>query len=250
MEQAISSHVYSTINIGGNEIPFITDAVVTTWIIMAVIMILVLLLTRNLKPVPTTRGQKAVEAVVGLVDNLCANQLGKRGKAFVPYIGTLLLYLAFANTCALFNILPSGDFWVWVTGNPEMAHFEYSIHAPTRNFNVTLALAVMTIVVVIGAEFKYKGAKGVLRSFYQPTPVSGFIKILDVVTRPLSLCLRLFGNIMGATIVMTLIYSALPVVLPAAVGIYFELFDGFLHAYVFVFLTLIYLTESVETEEA
>ncbi len=64
--------------------------------------------------------------------------------------------------------------------------------------------------------------------------------------RPMSLCLRLFGNILGGYISMTLLYGALPLVMPAIVGLYFDLFDGGLKAYIFVFLMSLYLTEAVE----
>ena len=248
MEGEINAHVYMYITIAGKQIPFITDAVVVTWVLMAIIMVGVLLLTRNLKTVPTGR-QKFVEMVVEQINNLCANQLGKYGKVFAPYIGTVLIYLAFSNLCGLFNIFPTGETLAAVFNNPALANFHFSMHPPTKNFNVTLCLAVMSIVLVIGTEFRYMGIKGWLRSFYTPTPISGFVKILDFFVRPLSLCLRLFGNIMGGTIVMALVYSAIPLILPAIIAVYFDLFDGLLQAYVFVFLTMIYLSEALEEAE-
>lgn len=249
MEHAIQSQEYVSITLFGHRIAFITDAVVVTWIIMAVIMIAVLLLTRKLEMVPTG-GQKIAEALVSFVNKLCADNLGHHWRPFAPYMGTVLLYLAFSNVCAIFNLLPSGETMASLTGNNEWLHKALSLHPPTKNFNVTLCLALMSIILVVGAEFRYKGIKGWAQGFYKPTPISGFIKVLDLFTRPLSLCLRLFGNIMGGTIVMALLYSALPIALPIIGAIYFDLFDGLLQAYVFVFLTLIYLSEAVETEEA
>lgn len=248
MEHAINSHVYVYITLFGKQIPFITDAVVVTWIIMAVIMALTLVLTRNLKTVPTG-GQRLLEIGVEALNDLCKNQIGPHWRTFAPYLGTVILFLGFSNICAIFNILPSGSTLAAIFGNPALESFELSIHPPTKNFSVTLCLALMSIAVVIWAEFRFKGPRGWLHSFYRPTPISGFIKILDTFTRPLSLCLRLFGNIMGGTIVMTLLYSALPWFFPAFAAIYFDLFDGLLQAYVFVFLTSIYLSEAVETQE-
>jgi F-type H+-transporting ATPase subunit a len=106
----------------------------------------------------------------------------------------------------------------------------------------------MTMAIVVFSEFRYKGIKGWLRGFYQPLPINGFVKVLDYVTRPTSLCLRLFGNMLGGFIVMHLLYYAFPLAAPAFVGIYFDLFDGLLQAYVFVFLTMIYIQEASETE--
>jgi F-type H+-transporting ATPase subunit a len=79
-----------------------------------------------------------------------------------------------------------------------------------------------------------------------PVPVMLPFNILEYFIKPLSLALRLFGNILGAFIVMELIYMALPVVAPAALSLYFDLFDGVLQAYVFMLLTSLYIAEAVE----
>lgn len=248
MDSAIVPHVFVYITVFGKQVPFITDAVVVTWLIMAVIMVSVLVLTRNLKTVPTG-SQKFVETVVDGINGMCRTQLGPHWRTFAPYIGTVLIYLAFANLIALFSIFPSGSTLAAIFHNPSLENLDLALHPPTKNFNVTLCLAIMSIVVFIWAEFRFMGVKGWLRSFYKPTPISGFIKILDFFVRPMSLCLRLFGNVIGATIVMTLIYSSMPLILPAIVSVYFELFDGLLQAYVFVFLTMIYISEALEEEE-
>ena len=247
MEGAIRSHIYAYITLFGRRIPFITDAVVVTWIIMAVVMVAVLVLTRRLETVPTG-AQRLVEAAVGAINSMCKAQIGPHWRTFSPYLGTVILYLGLSNICAIFNVIPSGSALAALTGNPALAHFEFAIHPPTKNFNVTLCLALMSLIVVFLAEFRFRGVKGFFHSFYKPTPISGFIKILDMFTRPLSLCLRLFGNIMGGTIVMALLYSALPWFIPVVGALYFDLFDGLLQAYVFVFLTMIYISEAVEEE--
>ncbi|MBR5116833.1 MAG: F0F1 ATP synthase subunit A, partial [Lachnospiraceae bacterium] len=82
--------------------------------------------------------------------------------------------------------------------------------------------------------------------FTQPIVIVTPFNILDLVTRPLSLCMRLFGNVLGAFVIMKLIEQVLPVFLPAVFSVYFDLFDGLLQAYVFVFLTSLYIKEAVE----
>lgn len=248
MSEAIQTHSYMSINIGGREVPFITDAVVMMFVITAILCIAIVLVTRNLQTVPTG-AQKAAEIFIDFIENLSKQQIGKNYKGFVPFLSTLLLFILTSNIIAIFNIIPSGDVWSKIFGNPALESFELSIHPPTRNFNVTLCLALVTIVVVIGTEFKYMGVKGWLQSFYKPSPIFIFIKILDYIVRPMSLCLRLFGNILGGYIVMTLLYQAFPFLLPAVIGVYFDLFDGGLQAYVFVFLTMLYLSEAVEPIE-
>jgi F-type H+-transporting ATPase subunit a len=71
---------------------------------------------------------------------------------------------------------------------------------------------------------------------------------MEYVTKPLSLCLRLFGNIVAAFLIMELIYHFLPPV-AAPFAAYFDFFDGILQAYIFVFLTVLYIGDAVEIED-
>ena len=72
------------------------------------------------------------------------------------------------------------------------------------------------------------------------------INILELVTRPLSLCMRLFGNVLGAFVIMELIKMVVPVIIPSIFSLYFDFFDGFIQAYVFVFLTSLFIAEATE----
>ncbi len=249
MEKMIETHVYKSIEVGGKSVPFITDAVVTMWIVMAAIIIVALILSRKLKPIPQG-GQKLAELYVEFITNLTKTNIGPHHyKPYTSYIGTVFIFLIFSNVVAIFNIIPSGRTLAALFGNPALEHFEFGLHPPTKNFNVTLCLAIISIIVVIISEFKYRGIKGWLKSWYTPSVISAFIKVLDYIVRPMSLCLRLFGNILGAFIVMMLIYSSMPPLAPAVVGLYFDIFDGCLQAYVFIFLTMLYIAEAVEEVE-
>jgi F-type H+-transporting ATPase subunit a len=72
--------------------------------------------------------------------------------------------------------------------------------------------------------------------------------ILDYIIRPASLCLRLFGNMLGGFIIMQLIAAVIPVFVPPLFSLYFDFFDGLIQALVFSFLTTLFLSEAVETE--
>ena len=72
------------------------------------------------------------------------------------------------------------------------------------------------------------------------------INILEIFIRPLSLCMRLFGNVLGAFVIMELVKLVVPVGVPAILSLYFDVFDGLIQAYVFVFLTSLYISEAVE----
>ena len=114
---------------------------------------------------------------------------------------------------------------------------------------VTAAMAIMSIVIVEYNAFKDKGFAGRLKSFTKPIWIVTPINILEVFTKPLSLCMRLFGNVVGAFAIMELLKAVVPLVVPVVFSLYFDIFDGLLQAYIFVFLTAIYLQEAVEDEE-
>ena len=88
--------------------------------------------------------------------------------------------------------------------------------------------------------------KGFLKSFAEPAPIMLPINILEVVIRPTSLCMRLFGNVLGSYVVMKLLEFICPAVLPIPFSLYFDFFDGFIQAYVFVFLTSLFIKEAIE----
>jgi len=228
--EAMESHNIFTINLFGLKIP-VSDAIVSMWVIMVVMIILAIILTRKLTLVPGKK-QNVVETVVETINNMVKDAIGvHHWKAFAPYLGTIVLFLIFANTISIFNIIPGEGF---------------KLRPPTRNINVTACLAVMSICVVAFAGIRYKKVNGWLKSFVEPTPVMLPFKILEYFIKPTSLALRLYGNILGAFIVMELIYMAMPAIVPAALSIYFDLFDGILQAYVFMFLTSLYIAEALE----
>lgn len=81
---------------------------------------------------------------------------------------------------------------------------------PTKDLNVTAALAIMSIVVILGAGIRYRGVGGWLKSYAEPMPILLPINVLEIFIRPLSLCMRLFGNVLGAFVVMELIKAVVP----------------------------------------
>ena len=211
-----------TIHIGNFNIP-IAESTVITWVIMAILLVLCIFLTRGLKVKNVGKRQLVAESIVGWLEKFVIGMTGEEGKAFVPYLCSVLLYIGFANLIGLCGVKP-----------------------PTKDLNVTAALAVMSIVLVQYAGIHKKGFKGWLKSFTQPMAIVTPINILELFIKPLSLCMRLFGNVLGAFVIMELLKSLIPVVLPVPFSFYFDIFDGLIQAYVFVFLTSLYIKEAVE----
>lgn len=104
----------------------------------------------------------------------------------------------------------------------------------------------MSIILIEYAGFHKKGGKGWLKSFAEPMPIILPINILEIFIRPVSLCMRLFGNVLGSFVVMELIKMVVPVIVPVPFSLYFDIFDGLIQAYVFVFLTSLFIKEAIE----
>ncbi|MFQ7747223.1 MAG: F0F1 ATP synthase subunit A [Eubacteriales bacterium] len=155
---------------GGIPVP---ESVVVTWGIMLFLVLLSIICTRRLKKVPG-KAQLVAEMFVGFINKFTKNTLGEHWKPFAAYFGTIGLYIGCANLIGMFGITP-----------------------PTKDLNVTAALAIMSAALIYGASFRYHGFKGGLHKFVEPMPLLAPINVMEVVIRPLSLCMRLFGNVLS-----------------------------------------------------
>ena len=159
MEELNCKTVFELPVLGG-----ISESVVVTWIIMAVLVGLSLILVRNLKVENPGKVQLALEAAIDWATDFFEGILGKGNKRYIPYLITVLLYLAF--------------------------------QPPTKDLNVTAALAVMSMCLIEYSGIHKNGMKHWVKHFAKPVPVVAPIMILEIFIRPLSLCMRLFGNML------------------------------------------------------
>ena len=204
---------------GGIPVP---ESTVVTWGIMAIVVLLCIIFVRNLKVVPEGP-QVYVEALVGFIYGFIGDLLGEKGKRYIPFLGTVLIYLCCANISGFFRVAP-----------------------PTKDLNVTAGLAIISLFLIVFSGIREKGLKGYLFSYAEPMPMMIPVNLLELITRPLSLCMRLFGNILGGFVLMELITFAAPAIVPLPFSCYFDFFDGLLQAYVFVLLTSLFINESIE----
>ena len=122
----------------------------------------------------------------------------------------------------------------------------FGFKPPTKDLNVTIALAVMSMCLIDYSGIHKNGLKHWVKHFAKPVPFVAPIMVLEIVIRPLSLCMRLFGNVLGAFVIMELLKIVAPAIIPIPFSFYFDIFDGFLQAYVFVFLTALFMNEEQE----
>ena len=208
------------INIGGVGIH---ESVIVTLFISILLLVLGLVLTSGFRVENPSRRQLAVESFVLWLQKFFEGPLSPKGKRYAPYMMTIACYVALANIFYVFGIKP-----------------------PTKDLTVTAALAVMSIVLVQMAGIQTKGVKGWLHSFLEPMPAMLPMNILELFIKPVSLCMRLFGNVLGAFIIMCRIEGLVRIIVPVPFSLYFDFFDGLIQVYVFTLLTSMYIAEAVE----
>lgn len=204
---------------GGIPVP---ESCVMTWIIMAVLVIASIIMVKRLKTVPTG-AQCLLEKLICWLDNFFLEILGPKGKRYLWFLETIIIYIAISNLVGLFGLRP-----------------------PTKDFTVTLALGLISIVLIQFSGIREKGVKNWLRSFKEPMWLMLPMNLLELIIKPVSLCMRLFGNVLGAFVVMELIKLFVPVGIPVIFSFYFDVFDGLIQAYIFVFLTSLFMSEAME----
>ena len=220
LEELNCETVFTIPVLGGMEV---AESTVITWVIMAFIVLLSIWLTRDLKVNQISKRQAVAEFIVTWLQNFVRGMIGEEAKEYVPYLVSVLIYIALSNVIGLFGLKP-----------------------PTKDLNVTVALSLMSIILIEASGIRKKGVKKWFKSFAEPVAVIAPINVLEIFIRPLSLYMRLFGNVLGAFVIMELIKQILPVGLPLPFSFYFDIFDGLIQAYVFVFLTSLFIKEAVE----
>jgi len=199
----------------------ITETVVNAWAIMAFLLIAGLVLARSLTLNPGKR-QVWAELLVNGLRGLVESAMGRDKVGFTPYMGALALFIFFANISGLLGVRP-----------------------PTSDLNVTLGLALLTFVLIQFYGFKSRGL-GYLKGFAEPIFLFAPMNLMGELARPVSLAVRLFGNVLGGSIIMALIYSILPVALPVPFHLYFDLFIGLLQTFIFVMLTMVFVALAMD----
>ena len=211
----------------GNKTLIITDAIIVTWIAVVIMLIIVaVLLGKPSKDHKLTKGQTILVSLTELVIST-AMSFGmnrKQAEEVAPMVMTFGLVLVACNSISYFHLPP-----------------------PAKNVAFPVGCAIVAIIYVIVMTFKFIGIKGFWISLTQPVAIMLPFRLLDYVIKPLSLALRLFGNVFAAFVFMEFLSISLPVIVPGIVGLWFDIIDGVIQAVVFAYLTMSYIGENLET---
>jgi len=238
--EALDINTVFTIVAFGLEIP-VTETVIVSWAIMLILVVASVVVTRGLKEIPAGP-QAIVEAGVEFLDGFAANRFGSLSKFLAPYIGSLFLFLLVANIIGVLSPVEVNAF-----GHEFRPPF--MIRPPTRDINVTMALAAISIALIPICGVAARGVRGWLKHFLYPFPAMLPFNIMEYGIRLSSLALRLFGNVLAGVVLMRMIEGVMPVALPMVFSLYFDFFDGAIQAAIFVFLTSLYISEVVKNHE-
>lgn len=220
----------------------VTETVVNTWIIMAVIVAVCIWLTHDMKKKPKGK-QAAAELIVNMLYNFVESTMGKSYTKFAPYIGTLFTLSALGSLSSLVGMRPL-----------------------TADLSTTLGWALVTMVMVQANNIRCNGVKGWLKSFTEPVAVMTPLNIVSEIANPISLSFRHFGNIAAGMVITSLIYGALATLssvvlqiipnafinsipifqlgIPAVLSIYFDLLTSFLQAFIICMLTMVFVASA------
>ncbi len=207
----------------------ITAGIIIEWVVIVVLAIAAYVLTKNLKLKPN-KTQAAVENIYQLLKDFIVNTMGKEYESFVPYIGTLMIYLLVLN-------------WMGAIG----------FKPPTSDVSTTASFAIVTFLVVNINAIRKNGLLGYGKAYFHPFVPMLPLNLLERVMLPITLALRLFGNMFAAVVLVDLVYSGLSSIavfaqlgIPIVLHGYFDLFDGVLQMVVFSMLTMINIKNVAE----
>ncbi len=205
----------------------INGTIVFTWFVMLILVAISILATRNLSSGRSiSRWQNLLEAVVGTVRAQMKEMLRRDDLKYLSFIGTLFLFIALSN---LLMVLPFYE-------------------PPTGSFSLAAALAIAVFFAVPVFGVWEQGFAGYLRNYVEPTPLMLPFNIMSELSRTLSLAVRLFGNMMSGTMIVAVLLSIAPILVPLVMEA-FGLLIGQIHAYIFAALATVYIGSAIRSRK-
>jgi len=199
----------------------VSETIVVTWGLMAVLALAAWFLTRSLSARPS-RGQAAIELVVGTIEDQIRSTMRVAPRPYVSMIGTLFLFILTANWSSL---LPG-------------------IEPPTAHIETDAALGLIVFLATIYFGVQARGLGGYLKTFAEPTMVMIPLNLVESITRTFSLIVRLFGNIMSAVFIIAIMLSLAGLLVPIPL-MALDLLTGAVQAYIFTILAAVFIGSAV-----
>lgn len=221
--------MHGTEHIGAHNIAhfmgmtFHMDTIYMTLLSSAVVLLIAVLATRNVKVIPESRWQNFIEMIADALLEQVDNNIGPKGRKVAPLIITLFIYLVISNWLGLVPGLTS----------------------PTNDINCTLGLAVMIVLTVNYLGVMNKGFFGHFSHFVKPNIIFLPINIIEEISKPITLSARLFGNIFAGEILIIILNMLAPYLIPT-VWLGFSVFVGIVQAMIFTIMSMTYFANALQ----
>jgi F-type H+-transporting ATPase subunit a len=198
--------------------------IVMTWVLMLILVVTAALVTRQLKTdMQLSRWQCFLEMVVTGINQQIKEVGLPKPSHFIGFIGTLFLFIAFANVCTIFP---------WY-------------ESPMGSLSTTTALAICVLLSVPFYGIQKGGFLGYLKTYIEPTPIMLPFNIIGEVSRTLALAIRLFGNVMSGGLIIAVLLSITPFLFPVVMTV-LGLLTGMIQAYIFSILAAVYIAAALQ----
>ena len=229
----------------------ISETMVVSWIVMLVITGVCIWLTHDLKVKDISKRQAVAELLVETANKFVIGNMGEKFRHMIPFVAALFITSVVSNLISLIGL-----------------------RSPTADLSTEAAWAVVVFVMITGQKIKTNGFGGYLKGFTTPIAVMTPFNILSELATPISMACRHFGNILSGVVINGLIYGALAVAssalfgllpgllgdvfakipvldvgIPAILSVYFDWFSGFMQAFIFCMLTMLYIANAAQTDD-
>ncbi|MDD4161368.1 MAG: F0F1 ATP synthase subunit A [Methanothrix sp.] len=205
----------------------LNETIVTTWIVMALLIFFARLSTRGLSiDLPFSRRQALMETIVGYMRSEIAEIARKASERYIPFSGTLFLFISVSGLLA---IVPG-------------------YRSPASSLSTTIALAICVFFAVPIYGIAEQGATNYFKRYIQPSVLMLPFNIIGEFSRTMAMALRLFGNMMSQNLLVAVLFSIVPLFLPAVMNL-FGLLIGQVQAYIFAVLATVYIVSGSSTRD-
>lgn len=209
----------------GHNMTFNLEVIVMTWIVIGILIVFGILATRKRSILPgpfQVVGELFVEQLYALTEDSLGKELAK---TYSPLICALFMFLVLSN-------------WLGI-----IPHLE----EPTKDLNTPLSLGLMGFVIAHYAGIKAKGFKKYISEYFEPIFFMMPLNVIGELAKVVSISFRLFGNIMGGSIIILVVsYLTYSIIIPPFLNAFFGLFVGTIQAFVFTMLTVVYISVQVK----
>lgn len=226
----------------------LSETIVVSWIVMLLITGLCIWLTRDLKVENISKRQALAEMIVEQANKFVVGNMGEKFRHLIPFVAALFATSIVSNLISLIGL-----------------------RSPTADLSTEAAWAVVVFIMITAQKIKTGGVGGYLKGFTTPIAIMTPFNVLSELATPISMACRHFGNILSGVVINGLIYGALAVAssallgllpgivgdvlakipildvgIPAVLSVYFDWFSGFMQAFIFCMLTVMYIANAAE----